>query len=133
MSAETPVKRGPGRPLSPCGTYAAYARHMRNGETPCEPCKRANTLRSAQIEERKRALKAAAEVAFVEVKGGRVTIVASVEDARLIAAAVLDRAINLEASRHVASSSQMPSGRADQIDALRALHKRIATATRAAA
>ena len=24
--------------MKPCGTYAACARHIRRGETPCEPC-----------------------------------------------------------------------------------------------
>lgn len=28
--------------LSPCGTRAAYTRHKRRGEQPCEPCRRAN-------------------------------------------------------------------------------------------
>ncbi|UJQ87140.1 hypothetical protein SEA_BAILEYBLU_1 [Arthrobacter phage BaileyBlu] len=27
--------------LRPCGTYAAYRRHLRRGEEPCEPCKQA--------------------------------------------------------------------------------------------
>lgn len=31
-----------GRPQSkPCGTVAAYKRHQRAGETPCEPCRAA--------------------------------------------------------------------------------------------
>ena len=30
-----------GRPLKPCGTWAAYQRHRRNGEEPCAECKRA--------------------------------------------------------------------------------------------
>ncbi len=25
----------------PCGTYAAHRRHLRNGETPCPPCREA--------------------------------------------------------------------------------------------
>jgi hypothetical protein len=29
------------RELKPCGTYAAYARHLRKQEEPCEPCKQA--------------------------------------------------------------------------------------------
>lgn len=29
------------RQLQPCGTPAAYKRHLRNKETPCEPCKAA--------------------------------------------------------------------------------------------
>jgi hypothetical protein len=33
----------PGRPASqPCGTRAAYRRHLRAGEVPCQPCKDAN-------------------------------------------------------------------------------------------
>lgn len=34
------------RKLRPCGTYAAYARHLRNNEKPCEPCLAANRERS---------------------------------------------------------------------------------------
>lgn len=29
------------RTLKPCGTWAAYKRHLRAGETPCEPCRQA--------------------------------------------------------------------------------------------
>lgn len=35
------------RKLKPCGTYAAYARHLRNGEKPCGPCNAANNERAA--------------------------------------------------------------------------------------
>lgn len=31
-----------GRPPSPCGTLAAYKRHLRNDEKPCTPCVQAN-------------------------------------------------------------------------------------------
>jgi hypothetical protein len=31
------------RELKPCGTPAAYRRHLRRGETPCQECKRAET------------------------------------------------------------------------------------------
>lgn len=31
--------------LAPCGTDAAYRRHLRREETPCEPCRRANAER----------------------------------------------------------------------------------------
>ena len=31
--------QGPRRELRPCGTAAAYERHIRRGEAPCEPCK----------------------------------------------------------------------------------------------
>jgi WhiB family transcriptional regulator, redox-sensing transcriptional regulator len=33
------------RQLKPCGTQAAYARHVRRGEIPCARCKRAHSLR----------------------------------------------------------------------------------------
>lgn len=32
------------RKPSPCGTKAAYERHLRSGEEPCEACTRANTV-----------------------------------------------------------------------------------------
>lgn len=33
----------PGRiPTQPCGTHAAYRRHLKAGEEPCRPCKDAN-------------------------------------------------------------------------------------------
>lgn len=32
----------PPRELKPCGTPAAYRRHIKRGETPCEPCRKAN-------------------------------------------------------------------------------------------
>jgi hypothetical protein len=33
----------PGKPpLKPCGTLAAYRRHLWRGEEPCQPCKDAN-------------------------------------------------------------------------------------------
>lgn len=38
------VKRGENVPvfnLEPCGTVAAFQRHVRDGETPCEPCRAA--------------------------------------------------------------------------------------------
>lgn len=31
-----------GRPVSPCGTEAAYKRHLRRSEEPCDPCRVAN-------------------------------------------------------------------------------------------
>jgi len=30
--------------LQPCGTHAAYQRHRRAGETPCEKCKNGNAV-----------------------------------------------------------------------------------------
>lgn len=32
------------RKPSPCGTKAAYERHLRTGEEPCDACRRANTV-----------------------------------------------------------------------------------------
>jgi len=33
-------RRGaPPRQPQPCGTYAAYRRHQRHHETPCDPCR----------------------------------------------------------------------------------------------
>lgn len=34
-----------GRPASPCGTDAAYKRHLRNGEDPCPECRKAHTAK----------------------------------------------------------------------------------------
>lgn len=34
--------------VQPCGTEAAYRRHLRKQETPCEPCKRAAAKKRAQ-------------------------------------------------------------------------------------
>lgn len=37
----------PGRPATqPCGTLAAYRRHLKAGEIPCEACKAANAERT---------------------------------------------------------------------------------------
>lgn len=36
------------RELSPCGTPAAYSRHLSAGEEPCEACRAANAHRVAQ-------------------------------------------------------------------------------------
>jgi hypothetical protein len=34
------------RKLQPCGTRAAYARHLYKGEEPCDACKAANVIRA---------------------------------------------------------------------------------------
>lgn len=49
------------RALKPCGTYAAYRRHLRAKETPCEPCKQAS--RDQKNQRKDAARKAAAEEA----------------------------------------------------------------------
>lgn len=44
--AVTTIKKSTGLPRGgkpkDCGTFAAYRRHIRNGEVPCQPCKDAN-------------------------------------------------------------------------------------------
>lgn len=45
------------RKLQPCGTPAAYRRHLRNGEKPCLPCARAH----AKAKEERAAKRRAAE------------------------------------------------------------------------
>ncbi|MCP2339213.1 hypothetical protein [Actinomadura rupiterrae] len=50
------------RTLQPCGTRAAYKRHKRRGEQPCEPCRQANAAYIRPTgSARHRALKALAE------------------------------------------------------------------------
>lgn len=44
------------RPLRPCGTSAAYARHLQAKETPCVACKAANTARSQPYRVRRQAV-----------------------------------------------------------------------------
>ena len=39
-------RKGTRPPLQPCGTWAAYRRHRRAGETPCEACREADTRRA---------------------------------------------------------------------------------------
>ena len=44
-----------GRPRTmTCGTRAAYQRHLRNGEEPCEPCCAANVVRWRANDQRQR-------------------------------------------------------------------------------
>lgn len=45
------VRGGPPRKLKPCGTAAAYRRHKRAGETPCDPCKLAEKVRQHDLYE----------------------------------------------------------------------------------
>lgn len=41
------------RGLKPCGTMAAYRRHLRRGEDPCDECREANTAASAASREKR--------------------------------------------------------------------------------
>lgn len=52
------------RKLQPCGTTGAYRRHLKHGETPCDPCKEAATEDARQRRARQR--KAAAQRAWAE-------------------------------------------------------------------
>ena len=38
--------RGPARVPQPCGTVAAYRRHLYHGETPCDACRNAEKERN---------------------------------------------------------------------------------------
>lgn len=49
----------PKRPLKPCGTNAAYNRHIARNEDPCEPCKAAHREHTAEIRKQPRPRKAA--------------------------------------------------------------------------
>lgn len=43
-------KRGtPPRTPAPCGTTAAYARHLRHGEQPCQACREANAAKHREL------------------------------------------------------------------------------------
>lgn len=52
-------KRGP-RPTEPCGTPAAYKRHVAAGERACDPCRVAGNAAQAQRRKRQRAREKAA-------------------------------------------------------------------------
>lgn len=49
----------PKRPLKPCGTNAAYDRHLVRNEKPCEPCKEAHRIHHAELRKQPRPRKAA--------------------------------------------------------------------------
>lgn len=42
------------RELKPCGTDAAFQRHRRRGETPCEPCREAHAAKKRRTDEARR-------------------------------------------------------------------------------
>ena len=42
--------------LRPCGTTAAYRRHQRHRERPCEPCRQANARRLAERDRSRKAV-----------------------------------------------------------------------------
>lgn len=49
----------PKRPLKPCGTNAAYNRHIARNEDPCEPCKAAHREHAAGLRKQPRPRQAA--------------------------------------------------------------------------
>ena len=46
---------GPGRPLKPCGTEAAYRRHLQRGEDVDEKCAQGHRERNARVQNARRA------------------------------------------------------------------------------
>lgn len=48
------LRGGPARVPQPCGTTAAYARHLRHGETPCDACRKANAERHRALYAKRR-------------------------------------------------------------------------------
>ncbi len=42
------------RPMAPCGTDAAYKRHLRHGEVPCDSCREAHNVSVAHSDRRLR-------------------------------------------------------------------------------
>jgi hypothetical protein len=60
------------RPIPPCGTIAAYSRHRRRGEPPCDPCRKANSETS--LRNRRRAQKRLEEQIAAEGLGRRIQL-----------------------------------------------------------
>lgn len=59
------------RILKPCGTHAAYCRHINRGEQPCEPCKRAHAEHQhAYAAEHREARRAASRAYYLRHKDG---------------------------------------------------------------
>lgn len=48
------LRGGPPRDPAPCGTYAAYRRHKRRGEQPCDACREAYNERQRENYRRRR-------------------------------------------------------------------------------
>lgn len=123
----------PRRELAPCGTVAALRRHERNGETPCQPCREAG--RRYKQDANARAKRAAPVTSItgtpvVHYDGNTIVLACTPDEARMLAAAVLDRAIAYE--RQPVHSTQTAEQQA-RAAALRDLHKRITTITRSIA
>ncbi|WAC65157.1 hypothetical protein OVA14_07085 [Agrococcus sp. SL85] len=118
--------------LAPCGTTAAYRRHERNGEQPCQACRTAHADARRQREQDRRvaSITSVAGTPAVHYDGDAIVLACSADEARMIAAAVLDRAIAYERQPVHTRQTAEQRGKAD---ALRDLHKRITTITRSAA
>lgn len=130
MSAESPAKRKRGRPLSPCGTSAAIRRHWRNGEPIDELCSIEEARRRREEKAAEKAAEAAARAPQVTYEEGVLTIVASLDDARAIAAAALDRGMALEKT---AGATAQAVDHRRKGEMLLAVHKSIVTIARAEA
>lgn len=101
------------RPKSPCGTPAAYARHLRNREQPDQACVDAHT-------EDRRARKGltskpAQDVTVQIVNGSIVFTVPNSDDARMIAAAVGDRAYSMRQSAHKTTGATLTASRHEKL------------------
>lgn len=111
------------RPKAPCGTTAAYARHKRHQEQPDQACIDAHTADRAARKGREVAAVEAVEVSVVD---GVITLsIPSTDDARMLAAAVADRAYSLRQSAHKMTGVGLTASRHEQ------LHKRMMSALRA--
>lgn len=108
--------------LQPCGTASAYTRHLKHKETPCPPCKEANSRYRQDIKAKQAADKAPA-IPAITVDGTSITITASADDARAIAAAILDRALAAEQQEGIAGANA-------QAARLRLIHKKLASTVR---
>jgi len=123
------------RPLAPCGTLAAFRRHKRLGQPVDKACEDA-ALHESRVKKAARTGRPApvaptVDEATVEVVDGRIVITASLEQARLIAASVMDRALALEPNRYSAAGSLSTVEASTAAAALRTLHRRISQTVRA--
>ena len=113
------VLRGsqPRPPAQPCGTPAAYQRHLRVGEPPCTPCLHAHTARRREL----RAAAATERATAGAPEGVTYTLHVDAADVPVVAAAILDRALAIE------NSHGTRPGDPDKAARLRAIHKTLAT------
>lgn len=114
------------RPMAPCGTTAAERRHRRNGEVVDQACRDAANQYQRASEAQRVARAAQAAPITVSMVDGRVVIECGPDDARMVAASILDRSYAL---KH-APQSQVGAKAASERTAV--LHKRIMSQLRGA-